>query len=103
MDLDLMTQLKALTGEGDETLLGVLLSMAKEAVLKRLYPYKTGVKEVPERYAHTVLEIAVYLYNRRGSEGETSHDEGDTKRTYESAGIPESMLRGVVPFCGVLS
>ena len=98
----MLTQLKALTQESDESLLTTLLSIAETKVLNRLYPYDDTKTVVPSRYRKNVLEIAVYLYNRRGSEGETSHDEGDYKRSYESACVPDSMFSGIIPYCGVI-
>ena len=96
-----LARLKVLTGETDNDLLSVLLSAAESRVRTRLYPFNPDADEIPSAYQNTVLEIAVYLYNRRGSEGELSHDEGDIKRAYASASVPDDMLRGVVPFCGV--
>lgn len=96
-----LARLKVLTGETDNELLSVLLSAAESRVRTRLYPFDPYASEIPAVYQSTVLEIATYLYNRRGSEGELSHDEGDIKRTYAGASVPEEMLRGVVPFCGV--
>lgn len=101
-DSQTLTQLKALTQESDESLLTTLLSIAEAKVLNRLYPYDDTQTAVPSRYCKNVLEIAVYLYNRRGSEGETSHDEGDTKRSYESASVPDSMFSGIIPYCVVI-
>lgn len=98
----LLTQLKALTQESDESLLTTLLSIAEAKVLNRLYPYDDTKTVVPSRYRKNIIEIAIYLYNRRGSEGETSHDEGDIKRTYESASVPGSMFAGIIPECGVI-
>ena len=46
------------------------------------------------------IEIAVYLYNKQGAEGQTAHSENGISRTYESADVPESMLRGIAPFVG---
>lgn len=101
-NIQILMQLKALTQESDESLLTVLLSIAETKVLNRLYPFGDNETEVPPRYNKNVLEIAVYLYNRRGSEGETSHDEGDIRRSYESASVPDSMFRGIIPHCEVI-
>jgi len=101
-DTQLLKQLRELTQESSEELLAVLLSVAESKVLNRLYPYDDTKSCVPARYHKNVLEIAVYLYNRRGSEGEIVHDEGSIRRSYESAGVPDSMLRGIVPYCEVI-
>ncbi|MEC4272957.1 phage head-tail connector protein [Adlercreutzia sp. R25] len=79
------------------------LMLAKKAVVERMWPCdpdKTW-EDVPERHHATACEITVYLVNRRGAEGETSHSESGTSRSYESAGVPDSLLRGIVPHVGV--
>lgn len=101
-DSQMLEQLIVLTGESDESLLTALLSVAETKVLNRLYPFDDTKTTVPPKYEKNVLEIAVYLYNRRGSEGELSHDEGDISRSYASASVPEAMFAGIVPFCGVI-
>ena len=49
------------------------------------------------------IEIATYLYNKQGAEGETKHNENGVDRTYESASIPESMLSDISPVVQVVS
>lgn len=77
------------------------LTIAGQAILNRAYPYDDTVAEVPRRYGVLQCEIATYLLNKRGAEGEISHSENGINRTYENAGIPDSMLRDVVPHCGL--
>lgn len=89
----------------DEALLGLYLDMADDAILARAYPFDPPdmVRPLPERYHRLGCEIAAYLISRRGAEGQTAHSENGISRTYESAGIPESYLRQIVPCCGVPS
>lgn len=104
MDVKL-EQLKCLlgiSGVEEDMLLSTLLVLAAQKILDRAYPYDPEVTEVPPRYAGKQLEIAVYLYNKRGAEGQTSHDENGIRRTYESADVPESLMRGITPFVGVI-
>lgn len=104
MDVKL-EQLKCLlgiSGAEEDMLLSTLLVLAAQKILDRAYPYDPEVAEVPQRYAGKQLEIAVYLYNKRGAEGQTSHDENGIRRTYESADVPESLMRGITPFVGVI-
>ena len=64
---------------------------------------KIGVgdtKAVPTKYEYKQVQIAVYLLGRRGDEGQTGHGENGISRSYESADVPPSMLREVVPFVG---
>jgi len=56
-----------------------------------------------DRWKIKQLEIAVYLYNKQGAEGETSHEENGVKREYESASIPESMLSDISPIVRVVT
>lgn len=88
--------------ESENPLLLVLLKHAERKILRRLYPYDKTKTEVPEEYQDRVIDIAVYLYNKRGAEGQTSHSENGISRSYESADIPDSMVEDIVPFVGVI-
>lgn len=78
------------------------LENAKLAILNRLYPYDNTKTDIPERYEYLQMQIAIYLINKVGAEGETNHTEGGISRTYGSSGIPESYLREVTPCVGVI-
>lgn len=99
-----LNRLKVLVNDDNATddTLSLYLNIAEEKILNRLYPYNDSKKEVPTRYIHTQLEVATYLYNKRGGEGEVQHSENGISRTYESADVPESMLRHVIPFVGIV-
>lgn len=85
---------------GDDVL-STYLSIAGQKILNRAYPYDDTVVEVPRRYGYLQCEIAVYLLNKRGAEGELMHTENGITRQYESADVPDSMLADVIPVCGV--
>lgn len=85
----------------DDKVLESYLAIAGQKILNRAYPYDNTVTEVPTRYGYLQCEIAAYLLNKRGAEGETAHSENGISRTYENADVPESMLRDVIPHCGV--
>lgn len=85
-----------------DSVLKSYLTIAGQKILNRAYPYDDTVTEVPRRYGYLQCEIAAYLLNKRGAEGETSHTENGISRTYENADVPESMLNGVIPHCGVI-
>ncbi len=102
---DKLLQLKGLLGiDGvdEDLLLLALLNIAGQKILDRAYPYNHTIETVPTRYEVKQLEIAVYLYNKRGAEGQTAHNENGINRTYESADVPESLMRGITPFVGVI-
>lgn len=95
--------LKAMIGgsETDEVLCTYLLIAGKK-ILARAYPYDTEKTEVPAQYDTLQCEIASYLLNKRGAEGQTSHSENGISRSYENADIPSSMLKVVTPHVGVI-
>ncbi len=103
--MDKLNQLKILLDkQGDNSeddLLLMLLTLSAQKILDRVYPYDDSIKEVPSRYATKHVEIAVYLYNKRGAEGQISHNENSINRTYESADVPESLMKGITPYVGV--
>lgn len=84
----------------EDEVLTVYLNLAKQAVLNKLFPYGNGIEMIPRKYEANVLQIAVYLYNRQGSEGEISHSENGINRSYESANIPAAYFNDIVPMVG---
>ncbi len=89
--------LRAMSEETDEVILRAYLDLAGQKVIERAFPFKQDVKEVPDKYILNQIEIAVYLLNKRGAEGQTSHSENSISRSYESASVPSSMLKGIIP------
>ena len=85
----------------EDTLLDALLSQSEGIVLNRRYPF--GIPEgatVPTQYEHIQLQVALELFSKMGAEGQTAHNENGINRTYESAGVSNSLLRRIVPICG---
>ena len=78
------------------------LKIAGDKIIKRAYPYDDTVDEVPRRYGVLQCEIALYLLNKRGAEGQTAHSENGVNRTYENADVPESLLKEVITHVEVL-
>lgn len=85
----------------EEDILSIYLDIAGDKILNRMYPYiedYTGM-EVPDRYVMIQLNVAAYLLNKRGAEGEIQHIENGIHRNYGSADIPDGMLKDIHPFC----
>lgn len=102
MDLsEKLEMLTAITGEENENVLTVYLNIAGDVILRRLYPYGTNNTQVPSPYEVRQIEIASYLLNKRGAEGEISHMENGMSRTYGDSYVPSSYLRGIVPYAQV--
>ena len=102
LKLEQLKSLLGISGTDEDAMLLTLLSISAQKILDRAYPYDSSVTEVPNRYELKQIEIAVYLYNKRGAEGQTSHNENGINRSYESADVPESLMRGITPFVGVV-
>ena len=100
--LEQLKSLLGISGTDEDALLLTLLSISAQKILDRVYPYDPTVTEVPARYETKQVEIAVYLYNKRGAEGQIVHNENGINRTYESADVPESLMRGITPYVGVI-
>lgn len=87
--------------DAQDDLLLSYLNEAQEIIYNKIYPFAEDSGEIPEKYHHKQLEIANYLFNKNGAEGETMHTEGQITRMYEKGGVPDSMLKGITPKCGI--
>ena len=95
--------LRAMDGGTDtDEVLSTYLKLAGRKIIARAFPYDNTVTEVPVQYDTLQCEIAAYMLNKRGAEGQTSHSENGISRSYENADIPASMLKVVTPHCGVI-
>lgn len=106
-EVEKLSMLRVMVGqpnEGDwsDDVLISYLAIAGRKIINRAYPYDDTVTEVPRRYGYLQCDIAAYLLNKRGAEGEVAHNENGISRTYASADVPEAMLSEVVPRVGVL-
>ena len=102
MSKDTMLEHVVLLTSESSAVAGIYLDHAIQAILNRLYPWHDAEDDIdysgfPRKYETLAEEIAVYLINKRGAEGETAHNENGINRTYESASVPDSMLRTVIP------
>lgn len=102
LESEQIEMVKAMTGENDDGTVSAYLKLAGSKICRRAYPFDPAVTEVPEQYQFLQVEMAVYLLNKRGAEGQTGHTENGISRSYESGDVPESMLRQVVPMAVVL-
>ena len=94
----LLDDFKLLTEETNDERSRVFLDSARRIILRKCYPFGDGQELVPEKYIDKQLEIAVFLYNKQGAEGETAHSENGISRSYETASIPPSMTKDIIPF-----
>lgn len=103
VDSEKITMIRALTGSDDEeAVLVAFLAVARDKILNRLYPYHDDKTDLPEKYQMLQCEIAAYLLNKRGAEGQTAHSENGISRSYGSADVPAELMNRVTPYIGVM-
>lgn len=82
------------------------LPLAKHYILVTRHPFSDdadGERWEP-RYDHLQCEVAAAMFSRRGSEGETKHDENGVDREWESgASVPIALAQRIVPLGKVRS
>lgn len=102
LEIEKKEMVKAMTEETNDSTVSAYLGIAGNKICRKAYPFDPTVTEVPEQYHFLQVEIAVYLLNKRGAEGESAHSENGISRTYENGDVPPSMLRQIAPMCGVM-
>lgn len=93
-DAEKLSILKSMLDSGDTTsdaIANAYLAAAKKAVMNIAFPFGNGEEVFPSKYDYEQIEIALYMLNKRGSEGEKLHIEGGTHRSFEVADIPISL------------
>lgn len=90
--------------EENPDILGLYLDLAGDKILNRMYPFVTDYTglTVPDRYVMMQMNIAVYLLNKRGAEGQIQHIENGIHRNYGNADVPADMLKDIVPMAQVI-
>jgi len=96
------TMLTNMTGETDNAVLSTYLTLAEGVVIRKAFPFGDGSEEMPAKYDRTQVEIAAYMLNKRGAEGEKVHNENGVIRHYEDGDIPPTLLRRILPMGEVL-
>lgn len=87
----------------DDNVISAYLEMAGDIILNRLFPFGDRPYDaVPSVYVQNEIDITIYLINKRGAEGEKAHSENGVSRTYESGGVPESLLANITPYVKIL-
>ena len=85
-----------------DDVVSVYLRLAKNTMLERLYPFRAEEdgSELPVRYETLQCELAARYFLRRGSQGETNHEENGINRSYASVD-DEDILRRLTPYAKV--
>ena len=102
-DAEKLTILKSMLDSGDTTTdatANAYLEAAEKAVINIAFPFGNGSETMPEKYDYEQIEIALYMLNKRGSEGEKLHIEAGTHRSFEVADIPISLRCRITSHAG---
>ena len=95
--------LKTMLDEGDTTsddVANAYLEAAERAVINIAFPFGNGTEAMPEKYDYEQIEIALYMLNKRGAEGENLHIEAGTHRSFEVGDIPTSLKSRITAYVG---
>lgn len=79
-----------MSDEPNDEVISAYLYLAGQKILRMAFP--DDVTEVPEKYDALHIDATVYLLNKRGAEGQISHNENGISRSYETGDLPASML-----------
>ena len=82
----------------DDAVLRSELMAAESMILNKMYPfgYEDGTV-IPSRYDRLQIKLAIELYTQRGAEGQVSHSENGTARTFSTT---SRILAQILPHVG---
>lgn len=101
--LDMVMTLLGLSGDRDETLLGVYLTAAEREILAWRYSYSgSKPEEVPPEYEMTQIYAVIAGYSHAGAEGQLSHSENGISRTFRHEDMVRYIRSNVLPLAGVI-
>lgn len=94
LDLALLKSKLLIDGSEQDALLEVLIEQAKDIVTKEYFGYADIPEQwvFPESFTYVGLEVATYLYNKVGIEGQVSHKEQGIERVYAEGGVPRHLF-----------
>lgn len=101
-DEEKLAMISAMSDETDQTVLSAYLTLAKQIILEKAFPFGGYPETLPAQYDGVHVEAAAYLLAKRGAEGEIVHLENGVSRHWEDGSVPPSILRRIVPFAGVM-
>lgn len=101
-DEEKKTMIGLMSDETNPSVIAAYFNLAKQIIFEKAFPYGNFPEEMPGQYDGLHVEIAVYLINKRGAEGESVHLENGVSRHWEDGSVPPSLLRRIIPYAGVV-
>lgn len=96
-----LVQLMTEGSDVSDAVVTAYLTLAKQIIFEKAFPFGNFPEVMPAQYDGVHVEIAAYLINKRGAEGETVHLENGVSRHWEDGSLPPSLIRRIIPFAGV--
>ena len=87
-------------GRRTEEDMSAYLEIAGQKIIRRAFPFRSDVEEVPPKYHTLQAEIAAFLINKHGADNELIHVEGEIHRHYDSGDIPQDLIGRIIPYGG---
>lgn len=89
-----LQKLKAMVGNpvGEDEILQFCLDTASDIICDI-----RNSDKVEKKYLNTQIGIAIEIYNKRGAEGQTGHNENSLNRTYEKGDVSHSLISRITP------
>lgn len=99
-ELDMLKSLLEINDTEQDDMLNTYLTLAENKILHKMYPFgiPEDVSGIPSRYLSRKVEIAEYLYLKRGGEGELTHTENGITRQYARGDIPAELINDIPSF-----
>lgn len=95
-------QMKIMLGEDSvditENECQTYLNLANRTILNHRYPYGTNLVEIEPQYEYDLIELAIVKYNKRGAEGQETHNENGVHRKYRTEA---QILASIPKFAGL--
>ena len=95
-DNEKIALVKTLSGESDTDTVSAFIALAGDTVINRMYEAWTELPEgatVPARYERLQCTLAARYLDRRGAEGEKTHNENGISRTWASPDDADVLAR----------
>ncbi|MEG1106683.1 MAG: DNA-packaging protein [Eubacterium sp.] len=85
-----------------DSILEAHLEDAKWTIQNRRFPCGDFPEDLESQYLNLQIRIALEMFNKEGAEGQTGHSENGTNRSYETAGVSNSLLSEILPRVSVI-
>lgn len=94
MDIDKLKRRLLIEDDSLDDYLNDLLEQSNLIVLNEYYgPNEVNeYSKVPYRYEYIIYDVAAYLFNKTGIEGQTGHTEQGVNRQYGTSGVPAELF-----------